>query len=79
MPILGQACARKSSHDAAPTTHRKKRNPYAARNRFDPVPGRATMKAVVTTGNGGYDKSAAMSRSPCRAPARSCCRFSPLA
>ena len=26
------------------------------RNRFDPVPGRATMKAVVTTGNGGYDK-----------------------
>ena len=25
-------------------------------DRFDLVPGRRTMKAVVTTGNGGYDK-----------------------
>jgi NADPH:quinone reductase-like Zn-dependent oxidoreductase len=24
--------------------------------RFEPIPGRETMKAVVTTGNGGYDK-----------------------
>ena len=31
-------------------------NPAPCNDRFDPVPGEKTMKAVVTAGNGGFEK-----------------------
>ena len=31
-------------------------SPAPCNDRFDPVPGEKTMKAVVTAGNGGFEK-----------------------